>query len=314
MMYATTPSPRGEVTPPSTKSYPAVPSELYEAFRSGAHTLSSMAWEQQQLHEARRWSVVEMLSHIDIGALSAEDRVYVWNAGRAELTTKPGADRVARLADKECRRWLDTDPALASVMQACGTWSRYWNEEEAHHETAFNRIAAQLGMPVVEDTTFIEFRKIFPDDDMLRTLTLLAISEIAAANKYVTCSRAARDPGLAALLRQVASDEIQHMRYFSSFARALVDSGHYHPKEAVSVVYLFTREGGELYGSRREQVEQRPSHVNWWDHIETTDGVGQPDDIERQRTMVFAMLKSVCGVAVTTLDELEDAWMELVGC
>jgi len=314
MMYTNLPTPRDEAGPPSTKSYPAVPSELYAAFSSGAHTLSSMAWEQQKLHEARRWSVVEMLSHIDIGALSEEDRVYVWNAGRAELTTKPGADRVTRLADKECRRWLDIDPALAAVMQACGTWSRYWNEEEAHHETAFARISAQLGMPVVENDTFIEFRKIFPDDDMLRTLTLLAISEIAAANKYVSCSRAARDPGLAALFRQVASDEIQHMRYFSSFARALVDSGHYHPKEAVSVVYLFTREGGELLGSRRDQIEQRASHVNWWDHIETTDGVGQPDDVERQRTMVFAMLKSVTGVSVTTLDELEDTWMELVGC
>lgn len=314
MMYVTTPTPRGEASPPSTKSYPAVPSELYEAFRSGAHTLSSMAWEQQKLHEARRWSVVEMLSHIDIDALSEEDRIYVWNAGRAELTTKPGADRVARLSDLECRRWLEVDPALAAVMQACGTWSRYWNEEEAHHETAFARIATQLGMPVVENETFIEFRKIFPDDDMLRTLTLLAISEIAAANKYVSCSRAAKDPGLAALFRQVASDEIQHMRYFSSFARALVDSGHYHAKEAVSVVYLFTREGGELMGSRRDQVEQRASHVNWWDHIETTDEVGQPDDVERQRTMVFAMLKSITGVAVTTLDELEDTWMELVGC
>ncbi len=314
MLAANTSPRRVEVAPPSTKSYPPVPSDLYEAFRSGAHTLSSMGWAQQQLHEARRWSVVEMLSHIDIDAMSPEDRIYVWNAGRAELTTKPGADRVARLADNECRRWLDVDPALAAVMQACGTWSRYWNEEEAHHETAFNQISARLGMPVVEDTTFIEFRKIFPDDDMLRTLTLLAISEIAAANKYVSCSRAARDPGLAALLRQVASDEIQHMRYFSSFARALVDSGHYQAKEAVSVVYLFTREGGELFGSRREQVEQRESHVNWWDQIETKDGVTQPDDIERQRTMIFSMLKSITGITVTTPDELEDAWMELVGC
>ncbi|MCA9706074.1 MAG: acyl-ACP desaturase [Myxococcales bacterium] len=307
-------APLANLEPPRTKSYPPVPEGLYHAFRSGEETLVSMTWRQQQLHEARRWSVVEMLEHIDVDSLSREDRTYVWNAGRAELTTKPGADRVTRLADKECRRWQDTDPALAAVMQACGTWSRYWNEEEAHHETVFNELAARMGMPAVEDSTFIEFRKIFPDDDMLRTLTLLAISEIAAANKYVACSRACSDPGLAALLRQVASDEIQHMRYFSSFARGLVDSGRYHGKEAISIAYLFTREGGELFGSRRERVEERDSHVNWWDHVQTDDGVSQPDSIERQRTMIFAMIKSVTGISVGSVEELEDAWMDAVGC
>lgn len=306
--------PRVGAAPPRTRSYPPVPDGLYHAFASGEETLTSMAWRQQQIHESRRWSVVEMLDYIDVDALSREDRTYVWNAGRAELTTKPGADRVARLSDMECRRWWDEDPALAAVMQACGTWSRYWNEEEAHHETAFNQLADRMGMPPVDDSTFIEFRKIFPDDDMLRTLTLLAISEIAAANKYVSCSRVCSDPGLVALLRQVASDEIQHMRYFSSFARGLVDSGHYHPKEAISVAYMFTRDGGELFGSRRDQIEQRDSHVNWWDHVETEGGVVQPDSIERQRTMVFAMLESVTGITVRTIDELEDAWMDAVGC
>ena len=299
---------------PRTRSYPPMATELYKGFKSGDYTLTSMSWRQQQLHEARRWSAIEMVGLVDTKNLSDHDKVFVWNAGRAELTTKPGADRVARLADSECRRWLPIDPAVAAIMQACGTWSRYWNEEEAYHETAFNQLATLLDMPPVENDTVIEFRKVFPDDDMLRTLTLLAISEIAAANKYVSCSRRCEDPGLAALFRQVASDEIQHMRYFASFARGLVDSGHYAPKEAVSVVYLFTRDGGELMGSRRDQVEDRGSHVNWWDQIEGTEQVGQPDDVERQRKMVFAMLKSMTGITVNSVDELEDTWMELVGC
>ena len=81
-------------------------------------------------------------------------------------------------------------------MQACGTWSRYWNEEEAHHETVFGYLTAALQANPPDDLTIIEYRKIFPDDDMLRTLTLLACSEISAAVTYNEYAHQTKDAGL----------------------------------------------------------------------------------------------------------------------
>ncbi|RYZ13201.1 MAG: ferritin-like domain-containing protein, partial [Myxococcaceae bacterium] len=161
------------VTPPKVlprEGRPAIQGELYEALTQRGQSLVDLTWEQQRLHESRRWSVVEMLAQVDFTHVREADRHLVWNAGRAELTTKPGADRLERLADLECRRWQEKDATVAAIMQACGTWSRYWNEEEAHHETAFNRLSTVLRLEPVSDATFIEFRKVFPDDDMLRTL------------------------------------------------------------------------------------------------------------------------------------------------
>lgn len=293
---------------------PLIVTDLYGAIAGQGCSLVDLTWEQQRLHEARRWSVVEMLSGIDIDAVSDSDRNLVWNAGRAELTTKPGADRLERQADAECRRWLGKDDRVAAIMQACGTWSRYWNEEEAHHETAFNRLSSLLGLEAISDETFIEFRQVFPDDDMLRTLTLLAISEIVAAVNYANCSRVIADPGLKALFKQVGADEIQHMNYFIAFAKALVDSGAYPAKEAFSVAHLFMREGGELYGSRREQVETRDTHVNWWDHLEHRSGLFSPEAIEKKQMLVYHALEKITGIKVSSPEAVEDTWMDLVGC
>jgi hypothetical protein len=293
---------------------PRVMRDLYRVFHDREMTLAEVTWHQHRLHEWRRWSAVDMIDSIDVARLSHADRVYLWNAGRAELTTKPGADRLSSLSDKECRLWQERDPALAAVMQACGTWSRYWNEEEAYHETSFNRLAALVGMPPVDDATFIEFRKIFPDDDMLRTLTLLAVSEIVAATNYAGCARGASHPALKALFQQVSADEIQHMQYFASFARALIDSGQYHAKDALAVAFLFVREGGELYGSRRESVEDRGTHVNWWDTLDDGGAVDRPQTIEKQRGMIFTLVRQLTDIEVTSVDELEDAWMDRVGC
>ncbi|MCA9695514.1 MAG: hypothetical protein R3A51_15080 [Nannocystaceae bacterium] len=296
-----------------TAAKPAILDDLHRALTEERRSLTEITWEQQRLHEARRWSVVELLGKIDLDRLSEGDRVRVWNAGRAELTTKPGADRVARLADAECRRWQGQDDAVAAIMQACGTWSRYWNEEEAHHEVVFNQLSAALGLPAIPDAEFIEFRKIFPDDDMLRTLTLLTISEIVAAVNYSQCATLAEDPGLRALFKQVAADEIQHMGYFISFAKGLVDSGAYQAKEAFAVAHFFVREGGELYGAKREQIEQRDTHVNWWDHIEQGK-ISTPDAITRKQTLIYSALKRITGITVSSVDEVEDTWMDLVGC
>ncbi|MBO0819390.1 MAG: hypothetical protein J2P26_00915 [Nocardiopsaceae bacterium] len=293
---------------------PAIITDLYDAFTRRGLSLVDVTWEQQRLHESRRWSVVDMLAEIDIERLTQAELHLVWNAGRAELTTKPGADRLERQAEKECRLWQG-NPAVAAVMQACGTWSRYWNEEEAHHETAFNRLAAAGGMELVPDETFIEFRQVFPDDDMLRTLVLLAISEITAAVNYGQCQFAAQDQGLRRLFKQVAADEIQHRNYFVSFAKALVDSGEYHAKDAFAVAHLFLRSDGELQGSTRDRVEERGTHVNWWDALED---LGEESSflsgaLDRKRQLIFGALKKITGIEVSSADEVEDTWMDLVG-
>ncbi|HYH97891.1 ferritin-like domain-containing protein [Hyalangium sp.] len=293
---------------------PVIVADLFRAFTAEGRTLVDISWEQQRLHESRRWSVMEMLAAIDVERVSQSDRLLVWNAGRAELTTKPGADRLARLSDTECRRWQGKNAVVSSIMQACGTWSRYWNEEEAHHETSFNRLATLFGLERVSDETFIEFRKIFPDDDMLRTLTLLAVSEIVAAVNYANCARMIQEPGLKALFKQVAADEIQHMNYFIAFAKALVDSGEYHAKEAFAVAHFFLRDGGEVHGSKRERVESRGTHVNWWDQLEYREGMYAPNELEKKETLIFNALKRITGITVSSAEEVEDTWMELVGC
>jgi hypothetical protein len=293
---------------------PVIVADLYRAFKEEGRSLVDITWEQQRLHESRRWSVMEMVAAVDFSKVSESERYLVWNAGRAELTTKPGADRLARQADAECRRWLGRNDIVASIMQACGTWSRYWNEEEAYHETSFNYIAQRLGLERISDATFIEFRKVFPDDDMLRTLMLLATSEIIAAVNYGQCARVIQEPGLKALFKQVGADEVQHMNYYVAFAKALVDSGAYSAKEAFAVAHLFLREGGEVYGSKRGKVEERGTHVNWWDHIEYREGMYSPDAIEKKETLIFNALKRITGITVSSAAEVEDRWMELVGC
>ncbi|WP_261575355.1 hypothetical protein [Frankia gtarii] len=294
---------------------PAIITDLFGALTRHGLSLVDVTWEQQRLHESRRWSVLDMLAAVDLDRLTPLDRTLVWNAGRAELTTKPGADRLERQADAECRRWQDSNPTVSAIMQACGTWSRYWNEEEAHHETAFNRLAQLTGMAPIPDETFIEFRQVFPDDDMLRTLMLLAISEITAAVNYGQCQQVIDDPGLRRLFKQVAADEIQHRNYFVSFAKALVDSGEYQAKDAFAVAHLFLREDGEILGSSRDQVENRGTHVNWWDRLERKAGEDdfRPEAVEKKQQLVFGALKKITGIEVHSREELEDTWMDLVG-
>ncbi|MHC0067584.1 acyl-ACP desaturase [Nostoc sp. UIC 10890] len=287
-------------------------SNLYTIVAEQRSSLVDLIWEQHYFHEKRRWSAVEMIGAINLEAVNKFDKANLWNAGRAELTTKPGADRLARLADAECRRWQDRNPVLASIMQACSTWSRYWNEEESFHETTLNRLSTLLSLEPVSDDTLIEFRKIFPDDDMLRTLVLLAISEITATVNYSWCANVAQDPGLKKLFKQIAADESQHMTYFISFAKALVDSKEYSPKGAFAVAHLFVREGGELYGSNRQHLEQRDSHVNWWDSIKYE--MVLPDNIERKQSLIFSALRQITGIHVNSAAEVEQKWLDLVGC
>lgn len=312
-MSTTTPRPTTPRTGDrATASQPAIITDLWDALTDRGMSLVDVTWEQHRLHESRRWSVMEMLEAVDVASLTPRDRILVWNAGRAELTTKPGADRLERQAEAETRRWGATNPSVAAVMEACGTWSRYWNEEEAHHETVFIRLAQSAGMEPISDETFIQFRQVFPDDDMLRTLVLLAISEITAAVNYGQCQHVVEDAGLRRIFKQVAADEIQHRNYFVSFAKALVDSGAYHPKDAFAVAHLFLREDGELQGSAREQRESRGTHVNWWDHLETSGSDFRPEALEKKEQLICGALKKITGIAVGSREEVEDTWMDLL--
>ena len=286
--------------------------DLYGILSEQKSSLVDLIWQQHHFHEKRRWSALEMIGAIDLENLSELDKVNLWNAGRAELTTKPGADRLARLADHECHRWQDRNQVVAKVMQACSTWSRYWNEEESFHEMTLNHLSRLLALEPVSDETLIEFRKIFPDDDMLRTLVLLAISEITATVNYSWCASVAQDVGLRKLFKQIAVDESQHMSYFISFAKALVDSQEYSPKGAFAVAHLFVRDGGELYGSNRQEIEQRDSHVNWWDALKYKTVI--PDNIERKQGLIFSALRQITGIQVKSAAEVEEKWLELVGC
>lgn len=290
---------------------PRIVDNLYEVLSRSRDGLLDVIWEQQRFHEHRRWSAVEYLRAVDIRSLGENDRTYVWNFGRAELTTKPGADRLARLSDSECRKWVGKDDVLASVLQACGTWSRYWNEEEAHHESVLTHLSRMLSCEPIRDDVVIRYREIFGDDDMLRTLFLLAISEINATVFYTSMASKVEDEGLRALFRRIATDEMHHLRYFVSFARALVDSGQYSPRSVLAVAHLFVRPGGELYGSARDRIEDR-RHVNWWDHLEFK-GAERPDDHDRQRKLIFAFVEDVTSIAVNSAEEVEDRWLEMVG-
>lgn len=294
---------------------PQVIAELYRAFKEEGRKLVDILWEQHRFHESRRWNAVELVESVRPERLTELDRLLVWCAGQAEMTAKPSADRMTRLADAECRRWQGKDDALASVIQALGSWTRYWNEEEAHHEMGFMQLSLGLGFPAPTDASIIDYRKIFPDDDLLRTVTMLSFSEGIAAVDYGQYARRVQDPALKSLLKHVGADEVQHMQYFISFAKALVDSGAYSAKEAFAVGHLFLRDGGEMYGSMREHVEHRETHVNWWDHLE--QGVGRaaaaPESIERKRCLILHSLRRITGIACSSAEEVEDVWMDLVG-
>jgi hypothetical protein len=301
---------------PAPRKRPAVIAELYRAFKEERRTLVDITWEQHRLHESRRWSAAELVAAVDTERLSELDRLIVWSAGRGEMTAKPSADRMSRLADAECRRWVGRDDVVASIIQSLGTWTRYWNEEESHHEMGFTRLSLLLGLPPMSDAEIIDYRKIFPDDELLRTVTMLSFSEGIAAVNYGQYTRRVQDPGLKALLKHAGADEVQHMQYFISFAKALVDSGAYLAKESFAVAHFFLRQGGELYGSAREHVEHRTTHINWWDHLQARAGevAAASEALERKRSLILHALKRITGISCASAEEVEDTWMELVGC
>jgi len=298
-----------------TKHRRSIDKEVYSVLKTGEKSLQDLIWNQHLYHEYRRWSAGEFIEKIDLNCLTEDDKYFIYNAGRAELTTKPGADRLSNLADKECRYWEKKDPALSAVMQACGTWSRYWNEEESHHEMSLLTLSKIIGYREVDNVTIIDYRRIFPDDDMLRTLAMLTFSECAAAAQYAAFSDYTHELNLKKLTRQISQDEIQHMNYFIGFAKALVNSGHYSPKGVFAIGHLFLKDGGELEGSTRAQTEKHRNHVNWWDHVEDTNNKIRINNArERKEKLMLTAIHKMTGIHVSSPTEVEDTWMELVSC
>lgn len=298
---------------PSLPGKPGAVVDLYRAFTEDGLTLADLAFEHQRAFEAHSWSVVKALEAVDLSRVTERDRMLVWNAGRAELTAKPSADRISRIADRDCRRLQGKNDVVASIVQGFGTWTRHWSAEEARHETSFNRLSKLLGFHPVDDATVMEYRKVFPDDDLLRTATLLSFSEAIAAVNYGQFARHIREPGLRALFKRVGADEVHHLNYFISFARAMVDSGEYASKEAFAVAHLFLREGGELYGIKREHLEKRDTHVNWWDRVEFSEQMNAPEALERKQALILYALRRITGIACSSAQDVEDTWMDLVG-
>ena len=297
------------------KNIVQVENDIYGVLSRGEKVLQDVIWDQHYYHEHRRWSVIDYLKMIEFDKLTTDDKHFVFNAGRAELTTKPGADRLTRMADKECRFWKDKDPILSSVMQACGTWSRYWNEEESHHEMSLLMIANMSGNNIVNDKTIIEYRGIFPDDDMLRTLTLLAFSECTAVAQYLDFAKCTTEPTLKKLAKQIADDEIQHMNNFICFAKALIESGHYSAKQVFSIGHLFLKKDGELEGVTRGEAVNRDGHVNWWDDVDDgNEKLRITNDVKRKRKLILSAIYKITGIQVASPKEVEDTWMDLVSC
>jgi len=299
---------------------PNVERNVWAAITTNDNGLFKTFWQQHRYHEARRWSVTDFINEIDFPNLTMLERSYIKNAGFAEITTKPGADRLTRQADSECQKWLNTNPQLSAVMQACGTWSRYWNEEESHHEMAFLYLSyaanentdSPILNAVPSDKEIIDFRRIYPDDNMLRTLTILAMSEGIATLQYNDFADAATDPALIALFRKISLDESQHMRNFVSFAKALVDSGEFDIRDVLSMAIMFMREDGEIYGNSENRVKERDTHVNWWDAIDDNCQRDPASEEKEVKQIIFKVVENITGIKVSDVEELEEIWMELL--
>jgi hypothetical protein len=249
---------------------------LVDAIKHDGLTLSRILRYQQQYHEYRRWSVFEILARHKAHAIAPRDRAALWHVARGELTTMPGGIGLAQTALRYAAEIEADNKVGAIVLHAIGAWiSRYWLEEEAHHEVAYNAILDEMcGDPIPEDEV-IEHRGLFPTDNFLRNMMLQACVEVEVGVTYAEQCRLSDDPLIREVYGQITRDEIQHRQYFVSFAQALVDAGVYPAKDALAMAFTWIRpKGGELFGSKRDAQTKRTGYVNWWETVRSED----PDD------------------------------------
>lgn len=245
--------------------------DLVHAIRHQGLTLNQMLRVQQRYHEHRRWSVFQILDRHAGGTIDDRDRTALWHVARGEMTTMPGGLGLASTALRYAKE-LEKDNKVGSIiLHAAGAWiARYWLEEEAHHEVAYNTILEELCADPVPEDDVMRHRGLFPTDNFLRNLMLQACVEVEVAVSYSEQAKMSENPLIREVFTQIMRDEIQHRQYFVSFAQGLVEAGVYPAKDALAMAFTWIRpKGGELYGSLRERQTPREGYVNWWETVRT---------------------------------------------
>ena len=84
-------------------------------------------------------------------------------------------------------------------------------------------------------------------------------------------------------------------------------------RSVLAIAHLFVRPGGEIYGATRAETTERATHVNWWDHLDEAQGdVSLLMGVEKKLAMTYKMIQQITGIQVSSPEEIEDQWMDLV--
>ncbi|MEI7032144.1 hypothetical protein [Streptomyces pratensis] len=291
--------------------------DIVKELRAGA-TLTDVLRVQHSYHEQRRWGTDRIFDGRRLDRPKAGDKAALWHASRAELTTQPAGLRLAVDGVKLANELRDSNPLGSNVLHIAAAWSaRYWLEEEAHHEIAFGRLMEMAGIDPIEEEEVVECRGPLPVDNYVRVCMLQACVEIEACVSYGWQSRTTQDPLVRDVFHTVMKDEVQHRQYFASFAKALIESGVYPIKDALSMAYTWVRpDGGETFGAAREAQTERQGHVNWWERTRSGDeefaladeALHQGSVHAKKLTSVFALVREVTGVQVKSYEDLKRAY------
>ena len=296
--------------------------DLVNAITNDGLTLSRILRNQQEYHEYRRWSVFEILKRYKSHTIAPRDRAALWHVARGELTTMPGGIGLASTALRYAKEIERDNRTGAVVLHAIGAWiSRYWLEEEAHHEVAYNTILDEMCGDAIPEDEVIEHRGLFPTDNFLRNMMLQACVEVEVGVTYHEQSRTTNDPLIRDVFGQILRDEIQHRQYYVAFSQALIDANVYPAKDALAMAFTWLRpKGGELFGSKRDHQTKRQGYVNWWETVRS-DNPNDPNAVEMSQhytPRLFALksrsvLKAVSQATrqrYATLDELKTSYFK----
>lgn len=248
--------------------------DLVRAIKDDNLTLTEILRAQQRYHEHRRWSVFDVFRSRKPKQIHPRDRAAIWHTARAELTTQPAGIRLAVSGVTRANELRTENRVGSIVLHAAAAWSaRYWLEEEAHHEVAYNMLMDMVGNDPIPEDEVVEHRGFFPDDNYARVCILQACVEVEAAVMYGEMANTSEDPLVREVFLRIARDEVQHRQYFTSFAQALVDAGVYPAKDVLAMAFTWIRpKAGETHGSGRAHQTERQGFVNWWEHTRTDEG------------------------------------------
>lgn len=285
-------------------------------------TISDIMRVQHHYHESRRWRVTDLLKEFKMGkTISDNDKAALWHAARAELTTQPACIRLAVDGLKLAEELAGSNRIGHQVAHVAAQWSsRYWLEEEGHHEVAYGTVMEMSGLPPIDEDEVVEHRGAFPSDNFARVCILQACVEIEACATYGESAKLSTDPLISETFRRIMMDESQHRAYFVAFAKALIDSGVYPVKDVLAMAYTWIRpKGGETFGSTRKKQDERKGFVNWWERVQTdqSDEHHLPEERIRSERIhqrkirgVLSAVQEATGIAVNSFDELEKAYFQ----